>query len=349
MMTTPSNSDFLKLQGADLASHSSEIRRKVSSPEAGEFDFSELLSLFIPNASVQVSTAQEPLEAGSDSVPFQLGNQSVNGAQVDLEMTTNSGTNATEMVSPTLVDLPGTKFSGILPSPPTEPASWTTPVETFESIAKFAPEQIEFIEPPVSQPSAQGSQAANNDALESMTVKTLEEAGKHHQESSNDAMQVNAHTENPLLIARNVQTSVHLSQKVVQQVMEPTLLQMESVQRNGNTEFTVRLDPPELGEILVRLKKSEGGILMRVTAIEKTTQAILEQNEQDLMKSMSDNGAEVSLEFGQESEFGQAPSEQQFSLSQKRRWDSRQLQNQSELAMSSRQPSPVQTVHDFRA
>ncbi len=96
-----------------------------------------------------------------------------------------------------------------------------------------------------------------------------------------------------------------LAGKVIQKVVEETMSQLSSAQSKVDSSFSVRLDPPELGEVLVRLKKTEGGIMMRIAAIESTTQQLLEQNETHLSDSLQDHQSELSMELGDRSEFSQ--------------------------------------------
>ncbi len=137
--------------------------------------------------------------------------------------------------------------------------------------------------------------------------------------------------------------------KVIQKVVEETMAQLSAAQSKIDSSFSVRLDPPELGEVLVRLKKTEGGIMMRIVAIDPTTQQLLEQHETDLSESLLSEQSELSMELGDRSEFQR--SDQFYDWETNPNW----LGNQSSRPGSNSDSWSVQTKsqsanpHDFMA
>ena len=116
--------------------------------------------------------------------------------------------------------------------------------------------------------------------------------------------------ETPLPETRQVDAKTHLKseqplqQRAMQQVVEETMAHLSVYRgRGASSSLTVRLDPPELGEVLVKLERTSDGLQMRVTATETETQQFLQSHEQDLAGLMSDFQDDVSLDFGGESGF----------------------------------------------
>lgn len=78
---------------------------------------------------------------------------------------------------------------------------------------------------------------------------------------------------------------------------------VESLQPHTPRTTTLRLDPPELGEVLVQMTRESTGIFIRIAAVEPTTQGLLAKHAQELMDSFHDQQAHMNLELGHPSEF----------------------------------------------
>ncbi|QDT32810.1 Flagellar hook-length control protein FliK [Thalassoglobus polymorphus] len=140
--------------------------------------------------------------------------------------------------------------------------------------------------------------------------------------------------------------------KVIQKVVAETMAQLSAAQSKIDSSFSVRLDPPELGEVLVRLKKTEGGLMMRIVAIDPTTQQLLEHHETELSESLQSEQpeqSELSMELGDRSEFQR--SDQFYDWETNENW----LGNQPSRSGINSNSSSVQTrtqstnPHDFMA
>lgn len=88
------------------------------------------------------------------------------------------------------------------------------------------------------------------------------------------------------------------AQRVIQQIVEQAIPEFPTVQQQESQSFTIRLDPPELGEVVIEMKKSEDGVAMRVTATVPATQLLLDQNQHELSQSMHEFQGDLNLEFG---------------------------------------------------
>lgn len=113
------------------------------------------------------------------------------------------------------------------------------------------------------------------------------------------------------LMPQQTHRQQNLAAKASQQIATHVSAEMTAIASastsNLEQTLTVRLDPPELGEVIVRLKKSEGGLLMRVTAIEETTQTLLQLNQSELMEAMGEQSGDVTLEFSNDSDANDSP------------------------------------------
>lgn len=79
---------------------------------------------------------------------------------------------------------------------------------------------------------------------------------------------------------------------------------MDHVERNGvrqNESLSVRLDPPELGEMTIQLSKTDEGLAVRVTAREAVTMDMLFTRGQDIESQLRGQNMNLkSLEFRRE-------------------------------------------------
>ena len=150
-------------------------------------------------------------------------------------------------------------------------------------------------------------------------------------------------------ISEALQPASKTVQSVTQQVAEQTMAQIANNSNKQDSSFTVRLDPPELGEVLVSLKKSEGGIIMRVSAIEKTTQALLQLNELDLSQAMTEHQGDVTMEFGSQSDFESSMFSEQNEFVTQRHSTSRQQATSTQSNSPQNSSSIKETLHNFTA
>lgn len=133
------------------------------------------------------------------------------------------------------------------------------------------------------------------------------------------------------------------------QLAEQSLAQISNQANTKDSSFTVRLDPPELGEVVVNLKKSEGGIVMRIAAVEKSTQTLLELNQFDLSQAMTENGQDVTMEFTSQSDMKDSQSRfhEREANSRPKQFDSIEAEPQEPLSRYIVATS--QSQHDFTA
>jgi flagellar hook-length control protein FliK len=78
------------------------------------------------------------------------------------------------------------------------------------------------------------------------------------------------------------------------QVTEGMVIHSRVLTEHGKTEFHMRLDPPELGTILVRLQASDQGIQARLTVGDKSVQAMIESQLPELRQKLEASGISVS-------------------------------------------------------
>lgn len=143
-----------------------------------------------------------------------------------------------------------------------------------ESIETASEDPLSVVETHLLQPFESGS--TDPTTLQLMTTSVFSESSS-----------MNAMTTHP---------AVATTSDVAQQVLGQSLPHI--IAGNGNDEtLTIRLDPPELGEVLVRIQKSDGGIAIRVAALEPSTQLFLEQHADDLSEFMSTNNDGLTMEL----------------------------------------------------
>ena len=100
---------------------------------------------------------------------------------------------------------------------------------------------------------------------------------------------------------------------------------MDHVERNGvrqNDSLSVRLDPPELGEMTIQLSKTHEGLVVRVTAREAVTMEMLFARGQEIESQLRGQHMNLkSLEFQRgdisNSGFSQGQSQQQNNSSER--------------------------------
>lgn len=118
---------------------------------------------------------------------------------------------------------------------------------------------------------------------------------------------------------------------------------MEHIERNGvrsNDTLSVRLDPPELGEMTIELSKTNEGLAVRVTAREAVTMDMLFARGQEIESHL--RGQQMNLKS---LEFLRADrSANQFSQGQQQSDASRRFENlMSQVRRGSRNSIPANT------
>jgi hypothetical protein len=86
---------------------------------------------------------------------------------------------------------------------------------------------------------------------------------------------------------------------VKEQVIHATLARMQIVRSSGESEFELRLTPPELGTLRVALRQTRQGLVVRVLAEEVATHQLLEAARSEILAALDrqqTGGMELSLE-----------------------------------------------------
>lgn len=84
-----------------------------------------------------------------------------------------------------------------------------------------------------------------------------------------------------------------------EQLIHATLARMQVVRSVGESEFELRLTPPELGTLRVALRQSRQGLVVRVLAEELSTQQLLQSVRTEILAALDrqqPGGLELSLE-----------------------------------------------------
>lgn len=86
------------------------------------------------------------------------------------------------------------------------------------------------------------------------------------------------------------------SSKFASRLIGEASVRWESLPLNSGTQFTMRLDPPELGEVIVRMQKNENQISMSVQALDPKTQSLIEENFGELRNLLTEHDASIDLQ-----------------------------------------------------
>lgn len=84
-----------------------------------------------------------------------------------------------------------------------------------------------------------------------------------------------------------------------EQLIHATLARMQVVRSVGESEFELRLTPPELGTLRVALRQTRQGLMVRVLAEELSTQQLLQSVRTEILAALDrqqPGGLELSLE-----------------------------------------------------
>ena len=102
---------------------------------------------------------------------------------------------------------------------------------------------------------------------------------------------------------------------LARQLADQALRHAEIVQQHGHHRFTMRLDPPELGQLLVEMKRTTRGVSLHVVASDSTTARILQRGANAAVESLADSdsifqNARIELVAEHESDAKQQASQQ---------------------------------------
>ncbi|MGN1423725.1 MAG: flagellar hook-length control protein FliK [Oscillospiraceae bacterium] len=131
------------------------------------------------------------------------------------------------------------------------------------------------------------------------SAKVSERADKSQAERPQQVVDPANQTEQPLQAAVTVRTesgSVEVKrEEIVRQAAELVRTAVtESAENPEKTEYTLTLDPEELGKITVKLSKAaDGAVSVTVAAEKSATQRILEQNSALLQDSLKNSGVKL--------------------------------------------------------
>ena len=249
------------------------------SPVEESPDFDEMLNLFDPrfqepvtqsagNPKVGWVTTQQQESTLNDGFQLTLQELDVNpeettpGSESDPIVELESLAEQSNADDPVLDDSDTTEESS------TNFKSVTGSIESIDSDVKQTP--VEMEEPNHSL------QSANPQQRSTSTIQP-----NHHADG------VQNYVEQTLNPNPKIDTNPKVtSQPVIQQVVSETMDRMSMVRKVGTSDFTVRLDPPELGEVLVKLRKADDGIKVRVRAVNSETQTLVADNIQNLSDAL---------------------------------------------------------------
>lgn len=232
-----------------------------------------------------------------------------------------------------------------------------SPLNMSEDVGEFVEAELSIPKPqthPTETASLTQKTATLNHSSESETIQLPDVQQENDSSPTNEHLKLDANASfspemTEATIPEALQPASKAVQSVTQQVAEHTMAQIAKNSSSQDSSFTVRLDPPELGEVLVSLKKSEGGIIMRVAAIEKTTQALLQLNEVDLSQAMTDHQNDVTMEFGSQSDFENSMFSEQNEFVTQRHSMTRHQANSTQSNSLQNLTTSEDSVHNFTA
>ncbi|MEW4490287.1 flagellar hook-length control protein FliK [Thalassoglobus sp. JC818] len=85
-------------------------------------------------------------------------------------------------------------------------------------------------------------------------------------------------------------------QKVASRMVNEALNHSAQLKSHSEVEFSMRLDPPELGAVIVRMRRSEQKIVMTVQAVDPETQTLIDDNFSQLRDLLSEHDAQVDFQ-----------------------------------------------------
>lgn len=121
--------------------------------------------------------------------------------------------------------------------------------------------------------------------------------GQDTAKTSDSAVQVQPQTvqqEAPVVFARADGTEVQVRPAEVVKQVADRLIEKASDLREGETEYTVTLEPQDLGRITVRMTKTaDGAVSVSVAAENSKTLRIIEENGAHIQDSLKNNGVQL--------------------------------------------------------
>lgn len=90
-------------------------------------------------------------------------------------------------------------------------------------------------------------------------------------------------------------TTPRTLKSVESQIATETLQRLAIVEQSGSTTFTVRLDPPHLGQVIIKLEHSSAGITMKIHAMNADTQALLNERFPEIAQGMFEHDPGIAL------------------------------------------------------
>lgn len=121
--------------------------------------------------------------------------------------------------------------------------------------------------------------------------------GQDTAKTSDSAVQVQPQTvqqEAPVVFARADGTEVQVRPAEVVKQVADRLIEKASDLREGETEYTVTLEPQDLGKITVRMTKTaDGAVSVSIAAENSRTLRIIEENGAHIQDSLKNNGVQL--------------------------------------------------------
>ena len=148
-------------------------------------------------------------------------------------------------------------------------------------------------------PSNEGPIGVNFESI-TTTAFTVESSEELPPESASvvdsdlDLLQQLLPRETSSVFGASVDTSVAREEESLslpRQIAARAIGEAEVLETGDSSRFRIRLDPPELGSVLVELQKSASGTTITVTAAEPATQQLLQDSLQQLNQSDSDEAS----------------------------------------------------------
>jgi len=96
---------------------------------------------------------------------------------------------------------------------------------------------------------------------------------------------------------------------LAEQIAAEAVKHAEVVKHQGQQRFTMRLDPPELGKLIVEMQRTEHGLTMRVNAADPVTLGLIQSSLEELNASLGRQDSvfqEVNIDVSTGGEFQQS-------------------------------------------
>jgi len=87
----------------------------------------------------------------------------------------------------------------------------------------------------------------------------------------------------------------HLEQKTIDQIVSTTVVESRMVEHDGDQQFHMRLDPPDLGGLTVNIHRGrDGHVSLHLSAASAETHSLLEQHAGEITQALQDQGLSFS-------------------------------------------------------